>query len=77
MNCLLRLRGRFYPGPTVNWANSPHVIGPLEMCEFDKPDKAFAADLYLVYKYSLSARVCISDRILSQHCSTINIVTTC
>ena len=32
------------------------------MCEFDKLDKAFASDLYLTYKRSPSARVCISDK---------------
>ena len=32
------------------------------MCEFDKLDKTFASDLYLIYKRSLSARVCISDK---------------
>ena len=31
------------------------------MCEFDKLDKTFASDRYLVYKRSPSARVCISD----------------
>ena len=31
------------------------------MCEFDKLDKTFASDLYLIYKRSPSARVCISD----------------
>ena len=29
------------------------------MCEFDKPDKTFASDLYLIYKCSPSARVAI------------------
>ena len=28
----------------------------------DKPDKTFASDLYLIYKRSPSARVCISDK---------------
>ena len=32
------------------------------MCEFDKLDKTFASDLYLIYKCSPSARVCISDK---------------
>ena len=33
------------------------------MCEFDKLDqKTFASDLYLIYKHSPSARVCISDK---------------
>ena len=32
------------------------------MCEFDKPDKTFASDIYLIYKRSPSARVCISDK---------------
>ena len=32
------------------------------MCEFDKLDKTFASDLYLIYKRSPSARVCISDK---------------
>ena len=32
------------------------------MCEFDKLDKTFASDLYLVYRRSPSARVCISDK---------------
>ena len=31
------------------------------MCEFDKLDKTFASDLYLIYKSSPSAGVCISD----------------
>ena len=31
------------------------------MCEFDKLDKTFASDLYLIYKRSSLARVCISD----------------
>ena len=34
------------------------------MCEFDKLDKTFASDLYLIYKRSPSTRVCncISDK---------------
>ena len=32
------------------------------MCEFDKLDKTFAFDLFLIYKRSPSARVCISDK---------------
>ena len=32
------------------------------MCEFDKLDKTFASDLYLIYKRSPSASVCISDK---------------
>ena len=32
------------------------------MCEFDKLDKTFASDLYLIYKRSPSARVCISNK---------------
>ena len=32
------------------------------MCEFDKADKTFAFDLYLIYKRLASARVCISDK---------------
>ena len=32
------------------------------MCEFDNPDKAFASDLYLIYKRLPSARVCMSDK---------------
>ena len=32
------------------------------MCEFDKLAKAFESDLYLIYKRSPSARVCISDK---------------
>ena len=32
------------------------------MCEFEKLDKTFASDLYLIYKRSPSARVCISDK---------------
>ena len=32
------------------------------MCEFDKLDKTFASDLYLIYKRTPSARVCISDK---------------
>ena len=32
------------------------------MCEFDKLDKTFASDLYLIYKRSFSARVCVSDK---------------
>ena len=32
------------------------------MCEFDKLDKTFASDLYLIYKRSPSAWVCISDK---------------
>ena len=32
------------------------------MCEFDKIDKTFASDLYLIYKRSPSARVYISDK---------------
>ena len=32
------------------------------MYEFDKQDKTFASDLYLIYKRSPSARVCISDK---------------
>ena len=32
------------------------------MCQFDKPDKTFASDLYLIYKRWPSARVCISDK---------------
>ena len=32
------------------------------MCEFHKLDKTFASDLYLIYKRSPSARVCISDK---------------
>ena len=32
------------------------------MCEFDKPDKIFASDLYLIYKRSPSPRIYISDK---------------
>ena len=32
------------------------------MCEFDKLAEAFESDLYLIYKGSPSARVCISDK---------------
>ena len=32
------------------------------MCELDKLDKTFAFDLYMIYKRSPSARVCISDK---------------
>ena len=32
------------------------------MCEFDKLDKTFASDLYLIYKRSPSAQVCVSDK---------------
>ena len=32
------------------------------MCEFDKLDKTFASDLYLIYKHSPSAGVCIPDK---------------
>ena len=32
------------------------------MVEFDKLDKTFASDLYLIHKLSPSARVCISDK---------------
>ena len=32
------------------------------MYEFDKPDKTLASDLYVRYKHSPSARVCISDK---------------
>ena len=32
------------------------------MCEFDKLNKTFSSDLYLIYKRSPSARVCISEK---------------
>ena len=32
------------------------------MCDFDKLDKPFVSDLYLIYKRSPLARFCISDK---------------
>ena len=37
------------------------------MCEFDKPDKTFAPDLYLIYKRSSSAGVYICRYRLAAH----------
>ena len=39
------------------------------MCEFDNPDKAFASDLYLIYKRLPSARVCMSHKYIATHCT--------
>ena len=48
------------------------------MCEFDKLDKTLASDLYLIYKRSPSARVCISDtdQLLMFYLSLINLLLT-
>ena len=46
------------------------------MCEFDKPDKTFASDLYLIYKPEPKASVCIyisdKDRLLMFYLSHKN-----